>query len=185
MRNNDIFEETFKKIMDEESNLDAIQRFQKASKEAGNALVKSMPVWMRCNYLLNMIDRIPEESRDKIDWGYINEVLRAQNENFDFNIFDDVKSIEDLFDVKMRSTTAEIPEFNEPYFKKTCKCCKEEFTLTRGEINSYLKKSLKVPAKCYYCRKNIKKPIPVAKTQVEEQPIKTAMQIAMEKAGIK
>lgn len=183
MIDNKVFEEKFKEEIKKEG--DPVTVVKNAFDKAGIEYVKTFPVWMRCNYLLNTIANVPEDKRDNIKWDFVNEVLSAQTESLDFNIFDEIRSIDDLTQLKLDSTIAEIPEFNAPYFRKKCKCCNEEFTLTRGEINSYFKKGLKVPSRCYYCRKNIERPKPIVIEKVKEEPVKTAMQIAMEKAGIK
>lgn len=150
--------------------------------------LKGMPIWMKCNFLLNTIYQKEEvtidELNQQIDWDKINELLKDSTLDIDYNIFDRINSIEELENLRMSSTTASIPEFNEPYYKKVCKTCGDEFTLTVGEVNWFKKKDLQLPCKCYYCRKKIQKPITQVKVEEkEEEPMKTAMQLALEKVG--
>ena len=145
--------------------------------------VKEMPVWMRCNYLARQMQGLKDE---QINWDKINEILAYQNEDLDFNDFEPVHSIEEFENVRSCAITAEVPEFNEPYYRKTCKACGDKFTLTKGELIFFKKKGLKIPGKCYYCRKNIEKPKQVTVEKEPEEVVveKTQMQIALEKAGL-
>lgn len=179
---NDIFEKTFNEEMSK--NEQDANSVKEALSKASLEFVKTFPVWMRCNYLLNQISVMSDKEKQNIKWDLINEILNYQNDNFDFNYFDTIDSVDKLLELRGLATTAEIQEFNEPYLKRKCKQCGEEFTLTRGEIDSYLNKSLKVPCRCYYCRKNIEKPKPIIKKEEKEEPVKTAMEIALEKAGL-
>lgn len=150
-----------------------------AFNKAGLEYAKTLPVWMRCNILARQLEG---KTDDEIDWEKINEILSYQNKDLDFNDFDKVSSIDQFEEVRLRAISAEVPEFNEPYFRKTCKICGKTFTLTRGEINFFQKKHLDIPVRCHSCRKDITKPNIVPKT--EETVLKTQMQIALEKAGI-
>ena len=175
------FSETFKKVFDETSG-DGLTKFNAANKEATISLVKSWPVWMRCNFLLNSISDTKNQS--DVNWTFINEVLNFQNDNYDFNLFEKVESIEDLKCVRDDAIVSETPEFNLPYFKKKCKQCGDNFILTRGEIDYFLDKKLNVPNRCKCCRKGIKKEKPKAMENINISSEKTAMQLAFEKAGI-
>lgn len=152
--------------------------------------LKGMPIWMKCNFLLNIIHQKEgvsvDELNQQINWDKINKLLKDSIVDIDYNIFDRINSIEELEELRISATTASIPEFNEPFYKKVCKTCGDEFFLTRGEVDWFEKKDLKLPCKCYYCRKKIQKPIEVVKVkeEKEEEPIKTAMQLALEKAGL-
>ena len=151
--------------------------------------LKGMPVWMKCNFLLNAINQKEEvtidELNQQIDWVKINELLKDSTLDIDYNIFDRISSIEDLEELRVNSTIASVPEMNQPYYIKVCKICGDEFTLTKGEVDWFEKKDLQLPCKCYYCRKKIQKPITQVKVEEkEEEPMKTAMQLALEKAGI-
>ena len=183
MINTDVFEKTMEEeLAKAKDSLDPVAAVSGAMGKASLEFVKTFPIWMRCNVLLNWLANIPDED---IDWDTVNECLRAQGDDLDYNIFDRIESKSALLDLRGDATAAEVPELNLPYFKKTCKCCKNDFTLTRKEINFFLKKGLKVPGKCYDCRKGIKKPTSKVETTVNvDTPAKTAMQIAMEKAGL-
>lgn len=161
---------------------------RKIFKEVAKETLSEMPVWMKCNYLLNVImkDGVSiEELNKNVNWDEINEILKSSKFDIDYNIFDRISSIEDLEELRVNSTIASVPEMNQPYYRKVCKVCGDEFTLTKGEVDWFEKKDLKLPCKCYYCRKKIQKPITqVKKEEKEEEPMKTAMQLALEKVGI-
>lgn len=174
---------TFKEIMQSEleKTEDPTIAVSNAMRKTTIEMVKELPVWMRCNFLSHSL---VHHKDSEIDWDLVNEILSYQNEDLDFNVFDKISSLDEFAEVRARAVTAEIPEFNAPYYKKTCKVCGDEFTLTRGEINFYQKKNLHIPCKCIYCRKNIEKPKPVVEVEKEPTVEKTQMQIALEKAGI-
>ena len=152
----------------------------------------TFPVWMKCNVILNSIPfkQLQEEGKtlddisSMIDWDKINTFLKYPSVQYDYNIFDEISSIDELEEVREGAIEASIIE-DMPYHKKTCKQCGEDFTLSMGQINWFNKKGLKMPCRCEFCRKGIERPKPVkivAKTV--EEPVKTSMQIAMEKAGL-
>lgn len=161
------------------TNVDPVTVVSNAFKEASLEYAKTLPVWMRCNILARQLEGL---SNEKINWNMVNEVLSYQNERLDFNDFEKVSSLEEFEEVRSHAISAEVPEFNEPYYRKVCKTCGETFTLTRGEIDYFQKKNLCIPVRCYACRKDITKPKIVPKT--EETVLKTQTQIALEKAGI-
>lgn len=161
------------------TNVDPVTVVSNAFREASLEYAKTLPVWMRCNILARQLEGL---SNEKINWNMVNEVLSYQNERLDFNDFEKVSSLEEFEEVRSHAISAEVPEFNEPYYRKVCKTCGETFTLTRGEIDYFQKKNLCIPVRCYACRKDITKPKIVPKT--EETVLKTQTQIALEKAGI-
>lgn len=181
MINTDVFEKVMHEELSKIEDSDSAQAVSDAMSKAGFEFVKTFPVWMRCNYLLNQLTKISEKD---INWDRVNEVLQAQNKELDYNCFDEISSLQELVQLRENANIAEVPEFNQPYFRKKCKMCDDEFTLTRREINYFLDKGLKVPNRCYCCRKNIKTPRISMPVHTEDLPTKTAMQIAMEKAGI-
>ena len=180
-------ERNFSDILDEEiannKGADSVTIVSNALAKFDTEYVKSFPVWMRCNYLARKMQNLSDE---QINWDKVNEILSYQNEDLDFNDFDPVHSVEEFENVRSRAITAEVPEFNEPYYKKICKTCGDEFTLTKGEILFFQKKNFKIPSRCYCCRKNIEKPKPIIPEKKTEEVVveKTQMQIALEKAGL-
>ena len=174
----------FSSVLEEElakasADADLVTVVSGAFRKAGLEYAKTLPIWMRCNILARQLEGL---SNEEINWDMVNEILSYQNKRLDFNDFEKVSSLEEFDKVRFRAITAEVPEFNEPYYRKVCKTCGETFTLTRGELNYFQKKNLHIPGRCYACRKDITKPKIVPKT--EEIVLKTQMQIALEKAGV-
>lgn len=154
--------------------------------------VEGFPVWMKCNVILNSLSLSERWERGEdaeyvnsiIAWDEINTFLRKGSVEYDYNLFGEISSLEELADLRDEAVCSSMDEYM-PCYKQVCKQCGEEFVLSRKEIDWYLKKNLKVPHRCEYCRKGTKRsepPKPVEK--VEEEPIKTAMQLALEAAGI-
>lgn len=167
------------------------KKVRKMFDELTRNTLRTMPVWMKCNFLINQIsnfiDDMNEENDKKINWDVVNEILTDTELDIDFNVFEKIHSIKELEDVRERAIIASVPEFHEPYYKKICKKCSETFTLTAGEVNWFNKKGLKIPCKCEYCRKGIEKPKQIIKVENKKEdvePEKTAMQLALERAGI-
>ena len=58
------------------------------------------------------------------------------------------------------------------------------------EIEWYLNKNLNIPKTCEFCRKGLKRPdkieskSKISNESIEEEPVKTEMQIALENAGV-
>lgn len=169
-------------LIEENSNVE--EQAKAILDEMSRKILLDMPVWMKCNYLMNQIARIPKELQENINWDKVNEILLNTNLPMDFNIFDRVSSIEELDNVRGDAILASTPEFHMSYLRKTCKKCKNTFTLTLSEINWYEKKGLHIPSRCQYCRKGEERPKPIAKIEPKEEPMKTSMELAMEKAGI-
>lgn len=164
--------------------LNVIQEARELLVKVQDDTLKKMPVWMKCNYLLN---QIINEDDQNINWGKVNKILRTGSVPYDFNIFHNVYSKTDLLEVRDYAITATMPGSGMEYHKKKCKKCGEYFSLTYEEIDWFQRKNLKVPSTCYYCRKGIEKPKPVKHTNnnpLEEESFKTAMQMALEKAKV-
>lgn len=143
--------------------------------------LKKMPVWMKCNFLLNKIT----EHQVNVSWDKVNKILKESYIKYDFNDFKEVTSVEELAEVAANAREATVPEFNMPYYRQKCKTCSEDFTLTRKEIDYFTNNKLFVPKRCYYCRKGLEKPKMIVPTIKEvEEPTKSAFQLAFEKANI-
>lgn len=163
---------------------DAVHKLFEEATE--NAMLK-MPMWMRLTYFANILCR--EDADDKsINWDKVNRflMLGIDRKKPYYNIHGKIKSVRQLHEATADARIAAIPDMDMPYYRKRCKQCGEMFELTLGEIESYEKKGLHIPGRCYYCRKGINRQTKehIIPKQVEEEPVKTQMQIAMEKAGI-
>lgn len=154
--------------------------------------LESFPIWMKCNYILNSMQlskrweagETVEYVNSIIAWDEINTLLHTGGVEYDFNLFEKIQSLEELSELRDDAILSSMDEYM-PCYKQICKQCGEEFTLTRKEINWYLKKNLKIPHRCEYCRKGTKRPEPQKPIEkVEEEPAKTTMQLALEAAGI-
>lgn len=156
--------------------------------------IKKYPTWMRCNLLLNNINagklieegHTVDEINAMVDWEKVNEILSQFSIPYDYNLFGKVSSIEELEAVREGAYTTSIID-DWPSYKQTCKQCGDDFTMSRKEINWFINKGMKVPCRCYHCRKGLQKPKTITipkQTTKKKEPEKTSMQIAMEKAGL-
>lgn len=149
---------------------------------------------MKCNVILkDLRDHFIEtnEDLDKNQLKWINKILKHPCKNyneFDFNIFDEIHSLDELKELQDASNAAEYDIG--PKRKEICKKCGNTFYLTKGELDWYRSRDLNVPKKCPYCRKGIERPVMIYSENenfnesIEEEPVKTEMQIALEKAGV-
>lgn len=173
--------ERYSRIVKEEMEKegDPLTKFQKAQAVAGLDMVKHFPIWMKFNFILNHIT-----DPNNVNWENVNDILNSNQDEDDFNLFDEINSMDELLDARSRCIEAQV--LNLPYNKRICKACKNEFTLSYKEIDFYQSKDLKTPKRCEYCRKGTERPkiTEVKSSAVEEPAPKTAMQIALEKAGI-
>lgn len=180
---NDIVE--VHKTISNVKNNDNFDAVHKLFEEATTNAMLSMPMWMRLNYFANTL--VKDDKDTKVDWDKVNSflMLGIDKKKPYYNIYGKIQSIEQLRKAASDAKVAFIPEFDMPFYKKRCKQCGNTFTLTLGEINSYENKGLKIPSRCYCCRKGIEKPVEKKIIQKEkEEPVKTEMQIALEKAGL-
>lgn len=154
--------------------------------EATTNAMLSMPMWMRLNYFANTFERGGDDTN--INWDKVNHflMLGIDKKKPYYNICGRIHNLKQLRKAAMDAQMAFIPEFDLPFYRRKCKQCGDTFDLTIGEINSYEKKNLKIPCRCYHCRKGINKQTGehIVPKQKEEENVKTAMQIAMEKAGV-
>ncbi len=174
-----------KKVPFEES--DTLKNFHELMATATENAMRNMPMWMRLNYFANTIGN---SSDDNINWEKVNKFLMLDIDKTKpyYNMCGKIKNVKQLREAAMDAKMAFVPEFNLPFYHRKCTQCGEDFSLTVGEIKYFEKKGLKVPCRCHYCRKGIERttgnPIVPKQQKQEEEPVKTAMQIAMEKAGI-
>lgn len=149
-----------------------------------NAMLQ-MPMWMRLNYFVNTFEKGGDDTN--INWDKVNNflMLGIDKKKPYYNICGKIKNLNQLRKAAVDAQIAFIPEFNMPFYRRKCKQCGDKFTLTIGEIQSYEKKGLNIPCRCYHCRKGINKHINehIVSTQKEDN-VKTEMQLALEKAGI-
>jgi len=171
-----------------------IEEAKKILADASQEVLVTLPVWMKCNIILkDLKDHFIEDDSD-VPEGFrfdkVNEILKhpCKNDEYDYNIFDEINSVQELKDLQDTSNAAEYDIG--PKRKEICKKCGHPFYLTKGELDWYFARELKIPKTCQYCRKGIKRPEMIYpentnfNESLEEEPVKTEMQIALEKAGI-
>lgn len=171
-----------------------INAAKKILSEASQKALEELPIWMKCNIILkDLRDHFIEtnEDLDENQLKWINKILKhpcKYNNEFDFNIFDEIHNLDELKELQDASNAAEYDIG--PKRKEICKKCGNAFYLTKGELDWYFSRNLNVPKKCQYCRKGIERPVMIYPENenfyesIEEEPVKTEMQIALEKAGM-
>lgn len=171
-----------------------INEAKKVLSEASQKALEELPIWMKCNIILKYLrDHFIEtnEDLDENQLKWINKILKHPckwyNE-FDFNIFEEIHNLDELKELQYASNAAEYD--NGPKRKEICKRCGDAFYLTKSELDWYCSRDLNVPKKYPYCRKAIEIPVMIYSENenfnesIEEEPVKTEMQIALEKAGM-
>lgn len=160
-----------------------IQGFIKEMQKSSLELIQSFPLWMRFNVLASWMENKNDES---IDWKKINQILHENTDEYDYNNYPEINTKDQFF--KERSYCFDALADLFPYKKCKCKKCNDTFTMNFSEIEYFRERKLNAPKKCIYCRKGIEKPKPVKLVQIKqektEQIEKTAIQIALEKAGV-
>lgn len=153
-------------------------------------ILKKMPISMKSAIILSDLNKNNVEKLDEKQLKEINEILKhpCEGDVYDFNIFDEIRNIKDLEELFEKSNYADMGIY--PKYKQTCKKCGHTFYLNNTEIKWYLIKNLNIPKKCEFCRKGLKRPDKIeSKSKISneslgEEPVKTEMQIALEKAGM-
>lgn len=171
-----------------------INEAKKVLSEASQKALEELPIWMKCNIILKDLRNHFIETNEDLDENqlkWINKILKhpcKYHNEFDFNIFDEIHSLDELKELQDASNAAEYDIG--PKRKEICKKCGNAFYLTKGELDWYFSRNLNVPKKCSYCRKGIERPVMIYPEDenfyesIEEEPVKTEMQIALEKAGV-
>lgn len=180
--------EAFRESLHNSVEMDDLKKVNAAMQEMNKEIIKEFPLEMRVNCILGLISQAKERYGDefKLNVEVTNELLHANIGPYDFNIIPEIKTVEDI--IELRETIC-LAIIQDGYWRKRyCKKCKETFYLTFGEVNFYAEKKFPLPKQCTYCKKGIEKPKPVATKkveQVEEEPMPTAMEIALKNAGLK
>ena len=114
--------------------------------------LKKMPLWMRLNYFLNIVGKamLDGHTNEDIKWDYINEMCSADLDQFDYNMYENVDTIEKLEGTRFNVICA--TEGLGPWHKHKCRDCGNTFTMTFNEVNFYKKHGLHLPKRCKACR---------------------------------
>lgn len=119
--------------------------------------LKKMPLWMRLNYFLNKVCKAIQDGyqNEDIKWDYINEMCTKDLNQFDYNMYESVDTVEKLDSIRGGVFCAS--EGIGPWHKHKCKDCGNEFYMTYREVHFYEKKGLNLPKRCKECREKRKK----------------------------
>lgn len=156
------FIEEFKKANEEGK--EPADAFRLASKKAAEESLKAMPLLFRLNFYCNIWKKDQDEL---IDWDHINKVLNENLHEFDFDAGRrEVHSYKELTDyrVDVELATSDI----NPWIKRKCKECGRDFIMLFSEAVYFEEKGLKLPRRCYECRKGIKSTESKDGTKVDE-----------------
>ena len=142
-----------------------IEEAKKILADVSQEVLITLPVWMKCNIILkDLKDHFIEEDCDVPEdfrFDKVNEILKhpCKNDEYDYNIFDEINSVQELKDLQDVSNAAEYDIG--PKRKEICKKCGYPFYLTKGELDWYFHKGLKVPKTCEFCRKGLERPVKI------------------------
>lgn len=157
------FTEEFKRTNEEGK--DPADAFRLASKKAAEESLKTTPLLFRLNFYCNIWKA---DHDDFIDWDHINKVLNENLDEFDFDAGRrEVHSYKELSDYKVdvELAMADI----QPWIKRKCKECNRDFILLFSEVEYFGNKGLKLPRRCFNCRKGIKVEKPKTHFNMEEE----------------
>ena len=114
--------------------------------------LKNMPLWMRLNYFINIISQAIAKGRtnEEVDWDYVNEMCTADLDPFDYNMFENVSTIEELDGRRFNALCA--AEGLGPWHKHKCRDCGNDFHMMYKEVHFYKEKGLSLPKRCKACR---------------------------------
>ena len=134
-----------------------MNEIQEASKIIQDMQVKVLttsPMWMRLNYLCNVVNQMLNEGHEDadIDWDKVNELLTTNVNEYDYNVFERIETPDQLAWVASQCRDASICEDMFIWQEHTCKDCGKQFFMTHGEVDFYARKELHVPKRCKACR---------------------------------
>lgn len=111
-------------------------------------------MWERVQAIRGIIMRAlqaPNATEADIDWTKVNDILFGNIDQYDFNVIDEIHTIDDLEDIIYRVNAASFMD-NIPWRRCKCKDCGSTFYMSRGEVEFYQKKKLDIPKRCAPCR---------------------------------
>ena len=132
----------------EECNRKMREMFQKAEIET----LQKMPMWMRFNYLGNKLSRALKDgvTNNDIDWDKLNHLLSDNRDEYDFNCYDRIATLEQFFEA--RDLCIEGSFLNGIWQKHSCKDCRSRFFMSYSEVEFFRNKKLHLPKRCPECR---------------------------------
>ena len=135
---------------------DTNRKMQEWFRETRTNTLKKMPLWMRLNYFLNIVGRakLDGHTNEDIKWDYINEMCTKDLNQFDYNMYENVSTIDGLDRIRFNVICAF--EGIGHWHKHKCKDCGKEFYMTYKEVHFYEEKGLSLPKRCKACREKKK-----------------------------
>lgn len=132
----------------EECNRKMREMFQKAEIET----LQKMPMWMRFNYLGNRLSRALKDgvTNNGIDWNKLNHLLSDNRDEYDFNYYDRIATLEQFFEA--RDLCIEGSFLNRIWQKRLCKDCGNTFFMDFSEVEFFRNKELHLPKRRPKCR---------------------------------
>ena len=115
-------------------------------------VLATFPMWMRFNYIGNKINKLLQggHAEDDIDWDKVNHLLSNNRDEYDFNDYDEIKTVDQFLDARELCFEGQI--LIGPWQLRVCKDCGKKFTMRFSEVEFYRKKKLHLPKRCPECR---------------------------------
>lgn len=132
------------------------RKMQELFHEAEISALKLMPLWMRLNYFGSKVNKAIADGHknEDIKWDYINEMCTKDLGQFDYNMYQNVNTAEELIELRFNVICAS--EGVGPWQKHKCKDCGREFYMDYKEVHFYQEKGLSLPKRCKECREKRK-----------------------------
>lgn len=132
----------------EETNRKMQEFFQQVEEET----LKKMPLWMKMNYFSHKISQVIKKGAkdEDLKWDYINEKCSQNLDKFDYNMYDNVYTIEDFEGQRFNIICA--TEGITMWHKHVCKDCNQKFFMSYKEVEFFRNKGLSLPKRCKECR---------------------------------
>lgn len=113
----------------------------------------TFPMWMRLNWICNSINDMLKNghSEEDISWDNVNEILTTNVDEYDFNFFKRIETVEQLVWTAATCRAASICG-EEIWQEHTCKDCGKGFCMSYNEVEFYKNKELRIPKRCRICR---------------------------------
>ena len=114
----------------------------------------SFPMWMRFNYLCNMINEALMQGNTEADinWDKVNEILTNNRDEYDFNHFKRIDTIAGLVWTRGECLAASMDMECGIWQSHTCKDCGNPFMMNYREVKFYEEHKLHIPKRCKSCR---------------------------------
>ena len=127
-------------------------KMRESLQETELRVLATLPMWMRFNYIGNKINKLLQSghTEDEIDFDKVNYLLSNNRDEYDFNDYDKIKTVDQFWDARELCIEGQI--LNGPWQLRVCKDCGKKFTMRFSEVEFYCKKELHLPKRCPECR---------------------------------